>query len=277
MNSLEQIDLIEELILDGTRIPFSSGRLVDEREALQVLDQLRESIPKDLNLANDMINNNNKYIDKAKVDARRIIEEANKTKQSLINKDGIKQEAQRQIHEMVLSTKRRCENMIEKAKIKADLIDKEYEERNSSLEKKYKIRVNNLNYKYDEKQKSREDSLIAEHNRLNKKLINEYNERNQQILQLKHQKDLLIKELQSLVQKLELQKEEQLEETKKYCNQLIIKSKAESEKITRGSLEYAESVLNSLDNKIITILKELKSGKNYIEKNKYNTSKQEQK
>ena len=56
LSLLEQLEQIEELLLDGSRIPFSGGRLVNEQEAMDVLVALRESLPNQLIEASKIIN-----------------------------------------------------------------------------------------------------------------------------------------------------------------------------------------------------------------------------
>ena len=48
ISSLDLLDQLEEILLDSNRIPFSSARLVDENEAIEILDKIRESIPDEL-------------------------------------------------------------------------------------------------------------------------------------------------------------------------------------------------------------------------------------
>jgi hypothetical protein len=42
---LDQLDQLEDVVLDGSRIPFSGGRLVNEQEAIEVIDALRGALP----------------------------------------------------------------------------------------------------------------------------------------------------------------------------------------------------------------------------------------
>ena len=42
---LDQLERLEEIILDGARIPFSGSRLVNEHEAIEILDTIRGSLP----------------------------------------------------------------------------------------------------------------------------------------------------------------------------------------------------------------------------------------
>lgn len=42
------LDQLEEIVLDGTRVPFSGSRLVNERDAIEAMDALREALPLEL-------------------------------------------------------------------------------------------------------------------------------------------------------------------------------------------------------------------------------------
>ena len=41
---LDQLDQLEEIVLEGSRIPFSGGRLVNEQDAVELLDAVREAM-----------------------------------------------------------------------------------------------------------------------------------------------------------------------------------------------------------------------------------------
>ena len=42
---LDRLDQLEDIVLEGSRIPFSGGRLVNEQDAIEMMDALREAIP----------------------------------------------------------------------------------------------------------------------------------------------------------------------------------------------------------------------------------------
>ena len=42
---LDQLDQLEEIVLEGSRIPFSGGRLVNEQDAVEIMDGVRASLP----------------------------------------------------------------------------------------------------------------------------------------------------------------------------------------------------------------------------------------
>ena len=48
---LDQLDQLEEIVLEGTRVPFSGGRLVNEQDAVEILDAVRQSLPREVDQA----------------------------------------------------------------------------------------------------------------------------------------------------------------------------------------------------------------------------------
>jgi len=44
LSPLDQLERLEEIILDSTRVPFTGSRLVNEHDAMEALDALRESL-----------------------------------------------------------------------------------------------------------------------------------------------------------------------------------------------------------------------------------------
>ena len=52
---LDQLDLLEEIMLEGSRIPFSGGRLVNEQDAVELLDAIREAMPSQVTQADQQV------------------------------------------------------------------------------------------------------------------------------------------------------------------------------------------------------------------------------
>ena len=70
---LDQLDQLEEIVLEGSRIPFSGGRLVNEQDAIEVMDALREALPTQLSQAVDLIRQREEFIGQARQQADEII------------------------------------------------------------------------------------------------------------------------------------------------------------------------------------------------------------
>ena len=52
---LDQLDQLEEILLEGSRIPFSGGRLVNEQDAVELLDAVREALPGQITLVDQLL------------------------------------------------------------------------------------------------------------------------------------------------------------------------------------------------------------------------------
>ena len=48
-------DQLEEIVLEGARVPFSGGRLVNESDAVDILDAVRQALPSELERAAELL------------------------------------------------------------------------------------------------------------------------------------------------------------------------------------------------------------------------------
>ena len=79
---LDQLDQLEEIVLDGTRVPFCGGRLVNEQDAIELMDAVREALPGQLGQAEALVRQKDEFISTAR-------------QQSLLELEKIRQEALR--------------------------------------------------------------------------------------------------------------------------------------------------------------------------------------
>ena len=63
---LDQLDQLEEIVLDGTRVPFSGGRLVNEQDAIELMDAVREALPGQLSQAEALVRQKEEFISTAR-------------------------------------------------------------------------------------------------------------------------------------------------------------------------------------------------------------------
>lgn len=73
---LQLVDRLEELLDAGTRVPFSKRVVVDEEAFLNIIDQMRITIPQEIRQAREVQLERDKYIAQAHEEARRIIAQA---------------------------------------------------------------------------------------------------------------------------------------------------------------------------------------------------------
>jgi len=70
------LDQLEEVLGAGSRLPMTSRTLVDEQEILDILDQIRVSIPDELTAARRLTQDRDQIMADAQAQAERILREA---------------------------------------------------------------------------------------------------------------------------------------------------------------------------------------------------------
>ncbi|MCS7051678.1 MAG: hypothetical protein NZL87_08700 [Thermomicrobium sp.] len=99
------LERLEELVARSSRVPLSGRLLIDEHELLTVVEELRHAFPRELRQARRVLQERQKIISEAQLEARRILETAQERAQYLMSEQGIMNE-----------TRARCEEMLRHAK-----------------------------------------------------------------------------------------------------------------------------------------------------------------
>ncbi len=76
MDILYLLDQLEEVLGGGSRLPLTSRTLVDEQEILDILDQIRVSIPEELKAARRLTQERDQVLADAQAQATRILGDA---------------------------------------------------------------------------------------------------------------------------------------------------------------------------------------------------------
>lgn len=105
------VDRLEDLIDVGRHVPATKFTLIDEERALEIIDQMRISIPEQIEKATRIVNQRDRLISQANDDAARMIELANKKSEELVDRDSIVQAA-----------RQRAENIIRQAEQEANQV-----------------------------------------------------------------------------------------------------------------------------------------------------------
>ena len=88
------IDRLEELLVSGRHVPFTAQTIIDEQRALELIDQMRISIPEEIERAKRVLRERDRIIAQANEEAARIRELAREKSETLIQRDSITQGAQ---------------------------------------------------------------------------------------------------------------------------------------------------------------------------------------
>ena len=133
MDILQLIDRLDELLDDGWRVPLSSRVALDEQAFLNLIDQMRITIPREIKRAHEVETEKDKYIGQAHEEARRIIAQAREDAAKLLDEHQVREMAQAQ-----------AEKMIEQARQEADRIRSGAEEYAESELRKLESQVSAL-------------------------------------------------------------------------------------------------------------------------------------
>lgn len=88
------IDRLEELFSGGRHIPLTPFTMVDEQRALELIDQMRISIPEEIEKAKRVLRERDRLLAQANEEAARIRELAKEKSETLVQRDAVTQAAQ---------------------------------------------------------------------------------------------------------------------------------------------------------------------------------------
>lgn len=105
------IDRLEDLIDEGKHIPIGPYTLIDEERALSIIDQMRISIPEQIEAANRVVTQRDKLMAQANEEANRLVEYAKQKSAELLDKDMI-----------TVSARHQAENILAQSYVEGDRI-----------------------------------------------------------------------------------------------------------------------------------------------------------
>ncbi len=108
------VDRLEDLIDEGRHLPMTKMTMIDEEHALEIIDQMRISIPEEIDKASRVINQRDRLMAQANEEAARVVDLAREKSDQLIQRDAVVQAAQN-----------RAANIIEQARQDAEAIRSE--------------------------------------------------------------------------------------------------------------------------------------------------------
>jgi len=95
MDILHLVDRLEELINRSRTIPFTHNVIIDEDRVLDIIDQMRVSIPDEVKKAQQVQAQKNRIIAQAKEEANRTLNLAKEKSDKLMERDSIVQDARK--------------------------------------------------------------------------------------------------------------------------------------------------------------------------------------
>lgn len=103
------VDRLEELFTNGRQVPLTPFAVVDEQRALEIIDQMRISVPEEIEKAKRVLRERDRVVAQANEEAARIRDLANEKSESLVDRDNITQAAQSRAASIVQQAQREAE------------------------------------------------------------------------------------------------------------------------------------------------------------------------
>jgi cell division septum initiation protein DivIVA len=100
MDILQMIDRLEELLNDSRPLPFTHNVIVDEDRMLDLIDQMRVSIPEEVKKAQQLLAQRDRLIAHAQEEANRTVNLARDRSNELVERDQVVQAAYSQAEQI---------------------------------------------------------------------------------------------------------------------------------------------------------------------------------
>lgn len=115
MEILELIDTLEELVVQARRLPVGGNLVVDRKRMLDVIDQMRLSVPADLREAARIIEMRDQVLEEAHHAARQYSQKTEEERARRLEESSILREAQERSQAMLIDAEARARQVVTEA------------------------------------------------------------------------------------------------------------------------------------------------------------------
>lgn len=109
------VDRLEDLIDEGRHVPFSKQTLIDEERALEIIDQMRISIPEEIEKAARVLAQRDRILAQANEEAARLVQLARERGEQMVDREAMVQAAQSRAANIVEAARQEAEGITEDA------------------------------------------------------------------------------------------------------------------------------------------------------------------
>ncbi|HEX5142169.1 MAG TPA: hypothetical protein VFX19_14610 [Dehalococcoidia bacterium] len=115
MDILHLIDRLEELVAEARRMPIGQGVVVDRRRVLELVDQMRSSVPWEVKEAERIVAEKEEILEEARRDGDGIVHRAEMEAQEKLDESAIIQAAEREAQAIHARAEDRAQTILEDA------------------------------------------------------------------------------------------------------------------------------------------------------------------
>ena len=129
------LNMLETMVNNGGKVPFSNKVTVDKEEVMSVINEMRSNLPSDIRAAQEVVDDKQRIIMNAQKNANDIIADAEAQRDAMIEEHKITQLATEQAQETVEKAQNKAKELKNGAKAYVDTLLREFE---NYLEEKVK-------------------------------------------------------------------------------------------------------------------------------------------
>jgi len=115
MDILHLIDRLEELVAEARRMPIGQGVVVDRRRILEMVDQMRSSVPWEVKEAEQIVSERDAVLEEARREAEGILHRAEMEAQERLEETALMQAAEREAQAVIERAEERAQGMLDEA------------------------------------------------------------------------------------------------------------------------------------------------------------------
>ena|SRR5712691_10766508 len=120
MDILYLVDRLENLIASSRRMPLFNQIMIKEVDILNVVDQMRTSIPDEIKQARRIIQEKERILAQAQADASTLLAKAREETERAMNREGLLRAAETRSQELVRQAEEQSRTVIEKAEERSE-------------------------------------------------------------------------------------------------------------------------------------------------------------
>lgn len=111
MDILHLVDRLEEVFNSGTAIPLSHKLMVDEDRVLEIIDQMRVSIPEEVKKSQQVLAQRDRILAQSQEEAARTVQIAKEKSEQMLGREALVQQAQAKAEQILQAARADAEQI----------------------------------------------------------------------------------------------------------------------------------------------------------------------
>jgi cell division septum initiation protein DivIVA len=120
MDILYLVDRLENLIASSRRVPLTNQVMIKESDMLNLIDQMRISIPEEIKQARRVIQDKERILAQAQADASLLLTKSREESERVMNREGLLRAAEERSQVLVQEANEQAQNVVRRAEEQVD-------------------------------------------------------------------------------------------------------------------------------------------------------------